>query len=127
MLWWVQQQQVQGPVLRAHPAAPGPPLRAPPGVRPLCPDISMSLHFRRYFPWIWSFPLMEFNLLDGEPTWHAALKRHFVEVNNAVARYDSNARTERFFELLKFRCLVEISQPKKYTVWRSRGAGQGFA
>ena len=43
-------------------------------------DLSISVHFHGYFPWVWSFPLFEPDVLYGERTWVAAMKRHFVEV-----------------------------------------------
>eukprot|EP00668_Euglena_longa_P013900 GGOE01017851.1.p1 GENE.GGOE01017851.1~~GGOE01017851.1.p1 ORF type:complete len:577 (+),score=151.80 GGOE01017851.1:109-1839(+) len=104
----------------AFPADPRPVLFNP------MADISISLHFRRYFPWVWSFPFMEYWLMEKEPTWHSAIKRHFVEVNNAVARYDSTPATRLFFEKLKYRSLVEIARPKRFSGWDQTAIARVF-
>ena len=81
-------------------------------------DMSVSMEWRTFKPWIWSHSLMK--LPGRSEDCHSVHDSHvpeqsFVCINNGVMRLDSNKRTRTFVELVRNRSLVEMAS-SRYSV-----------
>jgi hypothetical protein len=91
-------------------------------------DMSVSMEWRTFKPWIWSHSLMK--LPGRSEDCHSVHDSHvpeqsFVCINNGVMRLDSNKRTRTFVELVRNRSLVEMAS-SRYSGWDQSAIGRVF-